>query len=286
MDVPLLIQRKLTERGLGQRDLADAAEVTESYISQLLSRKKTPPAPERTDIYEKLEKFLKLPAGKLAGLADVQRKQELKRKIQSPPLPLFKEVRELLLEKCKRPKRRQIRAIFEKEPFGELERLVTQKLLDVVKALAREELNRQSWLRLLARENGRSYKQVRVAVLEFLDTDVFNITPENCVAFVNPLVVTWDVDLASFELEIVLNRRIVPDYFKTFEFVEKEFSASSVEEPGLRKFLKDRSLCGNATPEEVEFLRQLRFKNGRRPTALYYYRELQNLRDPLHFRRK
>jgi len=26
----------------------------------------------------------------------------------------------------------------------------------------------------------------------------------------------------------------------------------------------------------------LRFK-GKRPTPLYYYRELQNLRDPLHF---
>ena len=136
----------------------------------------------------------------------------------------------------------------------------------------------------MARESGRSYKQVRVAVLEFLDTDVFNITPDNCIAFVNPLVVSWDIDLAS--LEIVLNRRIVPDYFKTLEFVEKESSASSVEEPGFQNFLKDRSLCGNATPEEVEFLRQLRFKNGRRPTALYYYRELQNLRDPLHFRRK
>ena len=286
MDVSLLIQQKLTERGMGQRDLADAAQVTESYISQLLGRKKMPPAPARTDIYEKLERFLKLPAGKLAGLADLQRKQELKKKIQSPPLPLFKEVRELLLEKCKRTKRREIRAIFEKEPFGELERLITQKLLDVVKALAREELNRESWLRLAARESGRNYKQVRVAVLEFLDTDMFNITPDNCIAFVNPLIVSWDIDLATFGLEIVLNRRVVPAYFKTFEFVEKASSASSVEEPGLRKFLKDRSLCGNATPEEVEFLRQLRFKNGRGPTALYYYRELQNLRDPLHFRRK
>jgi hypothetical protein len=201
-------------------------------------------------------------------------------------VPLFKEVRELLLEKCRRTKRRQIRAIFEKEPFGELERLVTQKLLDVVKALAREELNREDWLRLVARESGRSYKQMRVAVLEFLDTDMFNITPDNCIAFVNPLIVSWDIDLASFGLEIVLNRRIVPDYFKTFQFVEKESKASFVEEPGLRQFLKDQSLCGNTTPEEVEFLRQLRFKNGRRPTALYYYRELQNLRDPLHFRRK
>jgi len=38
-----------------------------------------------------------------------------------------------------------------------------------------------------------------------------------------------------------------------------------------------------ATAEETEFLKKLRFK-GRRPTALYFYRELQNLRDPLHFR--
>ena len=176
MDVSQLVQQKLTELGLEQRDLADAAEVTESYISQLLSRKKMPPAPERTDIYDKLGRFLKLPAGKLAGLADVQRKQELKKKIQSPPVPLFGEVRELLLDKCKRDKRRQVRAIFEREPFGELERLITQKLLDVVKALAREELKRENWLRIVARESGRSYKQMRVAVLEFPDADVFNIT--------------------------------------------------------------------------------------------------------------
>jgi transcriptional regulator with XRE-family HTH domain len=287
MDVAQLIQQKLTELGLEQRDLADAAEVTESYISQLLSRKKMPPAPERTDIYDKLGAILKLPAGKLVGLADLQRKQEAKQKVQSPPVPLFKEVRELLLEKCKRQKRREIRAIFDKEPFGELERFITQKLLDVVKALAREELNRENWLRIVARESGRSYKQMRVAVLEFLDiTDVFNLSPDNCVAFLNPLIVSWDVDLASFGLEIFLNRRIVRTSLKKFEFVERAAGASSDDEPGLRAFLKDRSLSGNATPEEVEFLRQLRFKNGRRPTPLYYHRELQNFRDPLHFRRK
>ena len=40
--------------------------------------------------------------------------------------------------------------IFEKEPFGELERLVTQKLLDVAKRVAREELESEEWLRLMA----------------------------------------------------------------------------------------------------------------------------------------
>ena len=285
MDVSQLIQQKLTELGLDQRDLADAAQVTESYISQLLSRKKMPPAPERTDIYDKLGRALKLPSGKLAGLADLQRRHELKKKIQSPPVPLFREVRELLLHKCKAGKRSAVRAIFEKEPFGELERLITQKLLDVVKALAREELGRENWLRIVARESNRSYKQMRVAVLEFLDADVFNITPESCVAFLDPLIVSWDIDLASFSLEIVLNRRVAPGRLKRFEFIEKE-AGGSVQEPGLRAFLKDRSLSGDATPEEIEFLRQLRFRDGRRPTALYYYRELQSLRDPLHFRQK
>ena len=58
MDVSQLIQQKLSELALDQRDLADAAEVTESYISQLLSRKKMPPAPDRTDIYDKLGRVL------------------------------------------------------------------------------------------------------------------------------------------------------------------------------------------------------------------------------------
>ena len=281
-----MVQQKLTELGLDQRDLADAADVTESYISQLLSRKKMPPAPERTDIYDKLGKVLKLPAGKLAGLANVQRKQELKKKIQSPPVPLFKEVRELLFQKCKRERRREVRAIFEKEPFGELERLVTQKLLDVVKAVAKEELKRENWLRIVARVSDRNYKQMRVAVLEFLDADVFNITPNSCIAFLDPLIVSWDVDLASFGLEIVLNRKIATAHLKKFEYVEKVDEGTSAAEPGLREFLRDRSLRRNATPDEIEFLQQLRFKNGLRPTALYYYREMQNLRDPLHFRRK
>lgn len=286
MDVAELIQQKMNELRLDQRALADAAEVTESYISQLLTRKKMPPAPERTDIYNKLGRVLKLPPGKLAALSDLQRRQELKRKIQSPPVPLLREVRELLLVKCKSQRRHQIRAIFEKEPFGELERLITQKLLDVVQSVAREELGRENWLRLVAKQTRRSYKQMRVAVLEFLDSDVFNITAESCTAFLDPLIASWDIDLRSFTIEIALNSNIAPGDVKKFEFLEKEAEGDLAEEPGLRDFLKDRSLSADATPEEIDFLRGLRFNGNRRPTAIYYYRELQNLRDPLHFRRK
>ena len=283
MDVCLVIKERLAALGFEQKDLAAAAEVTESYISQLLTRKKLPPAPDRTDIYEKMGKFLKLSSGKLAKLADVQRREELKRGFEDPPAPLFEEVRELILRKCAPEKQQQVQAIFARQPFGELERLVTQKLLDVVKRVAREELESEKWLHTVARLNGRSYKQMRVMILEFLDTDVFHVSGENCVSFLNPLIESWDIDLSTFGIEIVLNHRLALGHLKKFEFVEREPGYPFKDEPGLAEFLENASLSGNATRDEIEFLRRLRFKE-RRPSPLYYYRELQNLRDPLHFR--
>ena len=282
MDACLAIKQRLEKLGLEQRDLAVAVEVTESYISQLLTRKKLPPAPDRTDIYDKMGKFLKLPGGKLAKLAEHQRKEELKKNLADPPKPLFKEVRELILRKCAQAKEKQIRLIFEKQPFGELERLVTQKLLDVIKKVAKEELNSKNWLHLMARLAGQSYEQMRVTLLEFLDTDVFSLSHENCVFFLDPVIESWDVDLATFGMEIILNRRIASADPRRFEFVETGPSQPEVE-PGFKEFLTDSSLSGTATKEEMELLRSLRF-NGKRPTSIYYYRELQSLRDPLHFR--
>ncbi|HET9265254.1 MAG TPA: helix-turn-helix transcriptional regulator [Vicinamibacterales bacterium] len=283
MDVPLLIRHRLKELGIDQRDLAEAAQVTESYISQLLTGKKAPPASDRTDIYGRMETLLKLPAGQLATLADLQRQDALKSELADPPLPLFKDVRELILRKCAPSKEKPIRAMFGKESFGALERLVTQKLLDVVKRVTKEELEDETWLRLVARLGNRSYEPLRVIVLEFLEADVFNVSPDNCVTFMDPLIESWDIDLATFEMEIVLNRRLAPGHPKRFEFVEREPATPIDDEPGLQAFLQDPFLKSDATAEEIEFLRKLTFTR-KRPTPLYYYRELQNLRDPLHFR--
>src|SRR5271157_3805158 len=187
MDLPFIIRQRLEQLGHEQRDLAVAAQVTESYISQLLTRKKAPPAPERTDIYGKIEEFLKFRHGELTKLVELQRQEELKRKLADPPAPLFKEVRELVLRKCKLDKQKQVRMIFEQQPFGELELLVTQKLVDVVKGVTKQELESESWLRLVVRVSDRSYEEMRVAILEFLDTDVFNVSSEHCTSFLDPL---------------------------------------------------------------------------------------------------
>ena len=154
--------------------------------------------------------------------------------------------------------------------------------MDVIKKAAKEELHSENWLHLVARIAGRSYEQMRVTLLEFLDTDVFSLSPENCVSFMDPLIEFWDVDLTTFAMEIVLNRRVAPGDPKRYEFVERGPDQPEVEQ-GFKEFLNNSSLSGTATKEEIELLKKLRF-NGKRPTSLYYYRELQSLRDPLHFR--
>ena len=282
MDISLLIRHRLAELELDQKDLAGAAQVTESYISQLLTRKKVPPAPARTDIYEKMGEFLRLPAGELSRLADVQRQEDLKKRVTEPPRPLFKETRKLVLRKCDSERRKEVQRIFEKEPFGEFERLITQKLLDVAQGIAKEELRSEEWLRLMAQLSGRTYEQMRVAVLDFLDTDVFNVSLENCVSFLEPMIDSWDIDVKTFGMEVVLNRRLAPGRIKRFEFAEQEPQPVLYLEPGFEQFLRDKSLSGDATEGEIEFLKTLKFED-RRPAPLYYYRELQNLRDPLHF---
>lgn len=280
-----LIKHRLEVLGYEQRDLAVAAEVTESYISQLLTGRKALPSPNRSDIYEKVETFLKLSAGELGRLVEFQRKEELKRKIGEPSRPLFQEIRELILKKCRPGKAKKMRSIFEKEPFGEIERLITQKLLDVAKGVANEEWKNENWLRRAARINHKSYEEMRVIVLEFLDTDIFNLSVQNFVCFLEPLVESWDIDPVSFGMKVMLAPELGRERIKQFEFVEKEFESSIHDEAGLKEFLQDTGMSRDITQDEIAFLKRLRFPN-KRPTKLYYYRELQNLRDPLHFEPK
>ena len=45
----------------------------------------------------------------------------------------------------------------------------------------------------------------------FWDTDVFNVSVENWVSFLDPMIESWDIDLRTFSLEIALNCRLAPD---------------------------------------------------------------------------
>ena len=282
MDVSSVIKTRLLELGLEQKDLAAAAEVTESYISQLLTRKKLPPAPDRTDIYEKLDTALKLSNGELAKLALEQRMDALKRNYEEPRGALLKETRKLILRKCVAARQKEVRSIFERQPFGELEQLVTQKLLDVVSQVARTELDNQAWLHEVAQLGDKSHEQMRVIILEFLDTDIFHISNEDCISFLDPLIARWDIDLSTFDMEFTLNQRLAPGEPRKFAYVEKDTDSRHGDAAGLTDFLQDAVLCNDLSREELKFLRKLDF-GTRQPNRLFYYRALQILRDPLHF---
>jgi len=180
VDVCLVIKRRLEELGLEQKKEPSEGRRSHRllYFTAADSQEAAPPRLTEQTSIRKWRSFLKLPSDRLSKLAELQRREELKRDLAGPPAPMFAEIRELILRKCVPDKQVQVREIFEKQPFGELERLITQKLLDVIKKVAKEELNSENWLHLVARLAARSYEETRVTLLEFLDTDVFSLSPE------------------------------------------------------------------------------------------------------------
>ena len=143
--------------------------------------------------------------------------------------------------------------------------------------IAKDELNSEDWLRLLAQIGHRSYKELRIAIPAFLEIDVFSVSIENCVSFLDAMIESWDIDLKTFAMKVVLNPQLAPQSLKRFEFAEREIQTPLALEPGLEHFLRDKTLSGDVTAEEIEFLKALRFK-GKQPSPIYYYRELQSLR--------
>ncbi len=288
VDVPVVIKHRLNELGLEQKDLAVAAQVTESYISQLLAGKKLPPAPDRTEIYDRLGKVLKLPGGELSKLAHLQRREELRKRVLGPPSPLFKDLRALLLRKCESQRHKEVAAIFEKEPFGTLERLITQKLVEAVREVTGQGLESKAWLNTMAGLTKQSVRGVRrsllkLSELKLSETGILPVSIQDCGYLLEAMIESWDIDMKRFAIDIVFHSSLAAAPRKRFEFIEREPDAAAVQPPGYEAFLKDPALSGDAGKEELDFLASLRFP-GRNPTALYYYRELQNLRDPLHFR--
>ena len=119
--------------------------------------------------------------------------------------------------------------------------------------------------------------------LAFVDTDVFGASGGDSILFLDLLVESWNIDLGTFGMGIVLSRKIALGRHKRFEFIERRTDLDGELDSGLQEFLRDEALSGDATPEEIAFLKTLNVK-GKQPLPIYYYRELQNLRDPVHFR--
>ncbi|HEX9161218.1 MAG TPA: helix-turn-helix transcriptional regulator [Thermoanaerobaculia bacterium] len=279
MDFAFVVRQRLEELGLDQRELAAASEVTESYISQILGGRKLPPLPNRTDLYDKMSRLLGVPRDELARLAALQHHEMVDRTWRAAPEPRLGPMRELVLRKCRPAAQRVMRSIFEKEPFGYVEQLVTRTLIEVIRDEARVHARDEKWLRSLTTAAKHSYRALRVRLIDLLDSDpaasIGDYSP-----FIDSMVRSWDLDLHHFDLTIQLSSGAT----RSFSFEQRAKEEPLADDPALRAFFRDATLSAGITAEEIEFLRRIRFSGPERPAALFYYRTLQNLRDPLNFR--
>jgi hypothetical protein len=90
-----LLRQRLKELKRTSRDLAEAVEVPTAYIDELISGRRRPPLPGRTDLYERMTSFLRLGRNDLVNRARAERATSA-----ADSAGPQAEVRKLLLELC------------------------------------------------------------------------------------------------------------------------------------------------------------------------------------------
>jgi hypothetical protein len=179
--------------------LATAVQVPEWYVDDLLSGRRLPPAPDRTDIYDKITRYLRLHRNELADRAEAQRAEVVQTRRR--PVP---RVRELLLELCDPIKIRALGRHLIGRDGAELERVIAERILSVAKSFVGRQLEDEVGVRAAAKREGVNYLDMRIRMLDFLDARADTLTPAHHAHFVRPRIATWDIDVKTKAMRIVL----------------------------------------------------------------------------------
>ena len=193
-----LVRRRLRELKRTPRELAEAMRVSEAYIADLVAGRRRPPAPG-SDLYAPMGKFLQLHRNDLPTCARAERSTAGTRLRRPAP-----EVRRLLLELCQPGKARLLGRRLAKPDGAELECLIVQRLLEVARGFVSRRLEDEVGLRVAATREGRSYLDVRMRLLEFLDVTADSVTARDCEDFIRLRIASWDIDMDTRAMRIVL----------------------------------------------------------------------------------
>lgn len=194
-----LLRRRLRELKRTPRELAEAVKVSEDYMADLVAGRRRPPAPGRTDLYAPMTKFLRLHRNDLPTCARAER--ELHGAGGRRPHP---EVTRQVLELCTPERQRVLQRRVSRPDGAELENVIVSRLLQVAQGFVNRKLEDEVGLRMAATRDGCTYLEARMRLLEFLDADAQSVTPRDCDEFLRPRITTWDIDLETRAMKIVL----------------------------------------------------------------------------------
>ncbi|MDH3495378.1 MAG: hypothetical protein OER21_01260 [Gemmatimonadota bacterium] len=194
-----LLQRRLKELKRSPTELAAAAQVPEPYILDLLAGRRQPPLPGRTDLYDRMTRFLRLARNQLANCASAERATTAAADARGPRAPVAR----ALLALCEPATAQELERRRAKDGNAELADL-TQRLLDISQGAVRRVLEDPVGLRIAASQQRKTYEAMRLKVLEFLDVTPATLTAGDLAEFIQPRVALWDVDLQSGVLRVVL----------------------------------------------------------------------------------
>jgi len=191
------LRRRLKELQRTPRELAEAVQVPTEYIEDLIAGRRRPPLPGRTDLYEKMTRFLRLGRNDLTTCAKAEREATTRRGAGDA------EVRELLLGLCEPATAKVLGRRLSRKGSAEMDALV-QRLLEVAQGSVRRMLDDEIALRIAATQVGSTFIAMRLRVLEFLDATVETFTTSDYEEFIRPRVAKWDIDLDTGVMRVVL----------------------------------------------------------------------------------
>lgn len=197
-----LMRRRLTELKRTPAELADAMQVPVTYVTDLLAGRRAPPAPGRSEVYGRMTKFLRLHRNDLPSCA----RAEWDAREATPRRPAAA-VRTRLLELCDPARARTVQRRLAVRGGGvgvALEILIADRLLEVSKGFVRRQLDDEAGIRIAASREGCDYAQMRMRLIDFLETTADTLTVEDFENFVRPRIGTWAVDLDTGTMRIVL----------------------------------------------------------------------------------
>src|SRR5437879_3597907 len=193
-----LLRHRLRELKRTPRERAEAVKVSEDYMADLVAGRRRPPAPRRSDLYAPMTKFLRLHRNDLPTCARAERAAAVAAGRPDP------EVCRQVLELCAAEHQRLLQRRVARPEGAELERVILGRLLLVAQGFVNRKLEDEVGLRMAASREGCSYLQARMRLLEFLDADAASLTPRDCEEFLRPRINTWDIDLETHAMKIVL----------------------------------------------------------------------------------